>query len=970
MNVNSSNYSSMSASANKGISGLMSGMDTESMVEKMLSGTQGKIDKQEQLKQQLKWKQTIYQDVTKSINSFYSKYFDTGFGSTLTNNFAKTSFFDAMISTVKSGDAVKVLGSSSSALTADMRLAVKQLATAAKLESTTAMSRDQKISGKKISDDSLTANFEKKVVFKVDGTELSVNLNNINTEEGIANAFQKALDDNGITGVTAKVFEGRFRLVSDNPATTISVNSLASTSLGLKATGLGYTNTRIIKDTDDNAIGMMLQSGTMEPDAGVSFTVSVDGVAKDIKLNSVADASGNVTMGSVRDAMQAQLKRAFGDYVTVDIEGTGADQRLTLSLDIKDGSGNTENGHEMTITGVDANKVGLTPGSTTLLSGSTKLRDMGVNGDAYAFTINGVKFNFTGDDTVSSMINKINNSGAGVKINYSSLQNTFSLEATSTGAKFGIDASQQKGNLLSVIFGNDKFEAGATAGSAQLTTKTVAGSTGGLPSDYTATSGSLSVNVNGTKHTFTLSPRTDDAGKSLPYSKDEVEARFNLWLVGKFGTTGTADAPVANISYSDGKLSVAEGFTVSFDKTKVDLDKPSDVEEAMKSDLGLAFGFTQKAATNVATGDTDISEIDQLAGLTALKADGTAATKLSEIATLDGQNVQYENGRLTLSGSGTIDFTGNAKMAALFGDSVTLSTGAADPNAIKAGQDALIMINGVETSRSSNSLTIDGVSLELTKESKSTTDPADPTKKIYEETVIGTARDTEKIVEGFKEFVKDYNEMTKKLTDYVGEDPNFRTYKPLTEAQKKDMSDREIELWEEKAKQGLVRSDSNIDGFLTQMRQALYSKPDGSKLALYNIGIETGTWDKKGQLTLDEGALRKALSADPDSVKVLFTDSTEGLSKKITETVERYAKVSSANTGILVALAGAEGFASNKSSNSMYLQIKSIDDKLKDLKIRYEKERQRYWNQFNSMETIMAQYNSQSSYISQQFGSV
>lgn len=970
MNVNSSNYSSMKSSANKGISGLMSGMDTESMVEKMLSNTQSKIDKQEALKQQMKWKQTIYQDVTKSINSFYSKYFDPSFGSTLTNNFAKTSFFDAMISTVKSGDAVKVLGSSSSALTADMRIAVKQLATAAKMESTAAMSRDQKISGKQISNDSLTANFEKKVVFKVDSTEVTVNLNNITTEEGIANAFQKAMDDKGITGVTAKVFEGRFRLVSNSPTTTISVDSLASSSLGLKATGLGYTNTRIIKDTDDNAIGMMLQSGAMEPDAGISFTVSVDGVAKDIKLNSVADASGKVTIEAVRDAMQTQLKRAFGDYVKVDIDASGAEKRLTLTLDIKDSDGNTESGHEMTVTGVDANKVGLTPGATTLLSGSTKLRDMGVTGDAYAFTINGVKFNFTGDDTISNMISKINNSGAGVKINYSSLQNTFSLEATSTGAKFGIEASQQKGNLLSVIFGDDKFEAGGTAGSTQLTTKTVNGTTGGLPSDYTTKSGALSINVNGTKHTFTLSPRTDADGNSLPYSKDEVDARFNLWLVGKFGTTGTADAPVANISYADGKLSVADGFTVSFDQTKVDLDKPSDVEEAMKTDLGLAFGFTQKAATNVASGDTDISQVNQLNGLTALKSDGTAATKLSEIAQLNGQAVQFENGRLTLSGSGTIDFTGDAGMAALFGDSVTLSSGAVKAGAVQAGQDALLIINGVETSRSSNSLTIDGVSLELTKESKFTTDPADPDKKIYDETVIGTARDTEKIVEGFQEFVKDYNEMVKKLTDYVGEDPNYRTYKPLTEAQKKDMSDREIELWEEKAKEGLVRSDSNIDGFLTQMRQALYSKPDGSKLALYNIGLETGTWDKKGQLTLDEGALRKALSADPDSVKVLFTDTTEGLSAKITETVERYAKVSSANTGLLVALAGAEGFASNKTSNSMYLQIKSIDDKLKDLKVRYEKERQRYWNQFNSMETIMAQYNSQSSYISQQFGSV
>ena len=964
MNINSSNYT-VSSSGNKGISGLMSGMDTESMVEKMLSGTQAKIDKQEALKQQATWKQEIYQDIIKSINGFYGKYFDTSYGSTLSNNFAKTSFFDSMISTVKSGDAVKVLGSSSSALTEDMRLQIKQLASAAKIESTQQMSTGRQISGAQISDAKLTSNFEKKVVFKVDSKEITVNLNNITTEEGMVSAFQSALDGAGVTGVTAKIYNGRFRLVSDNSSTKLSIDTEKSTDLGLKTSGFSYSNNSIIKDTDGNEVGAMLQSGTVRADAGISFTVTVDGVAKDITLNSVADSNGNVTIESVRDSMQTQLKRAFGDYVKVGIDSTGAEKRLTLSLEVKNSAGQIEKGHEMTITGVDASKVGLTPGSTTLLSGSTKLRDIGSMGDAYSFTINGVSFNFTGDDTISTAMSKINNSGAGVKINYSSLSDSFTMEATSTGAKYGIEMSQQKGNFLGAIFGNDKFEVGGSLGSKQLVTNTVKSSTGGLDPMYTTKSGGISIIVNGTKHNFTLNPKRDDK----PYTAAEVETELNSWLGQKFGAYLDASGnPVANISYENGQLKVADGFTVVFEQTKVDLDNPTALEKAKETDFALAFGFSQTAASNVAGADTNISELKQLDGLTALKADGTAATKLSEIATLNGHQVSFENGRLTLTGSGNINFSGNDKMAALFGgDSFTLSDGSMKTGAVKAGQDALLTINGVETSRSSNSITMDGVSLELTKESKYTTDASG--NKIYEDTVIGTTRDADKIVEGFKNFVNDYNEMIKKLNDYVSEDPKFRTYKPLTDAQKKEMSDREIELWEEKAKQGLIRSDSTVEGFLALMRQALYSKPDSSKFALYNIGVETSTWDTKGQLTLDETALRKALSSDPDSVKALFTDSVEGLSTKISDTVNKYARLSSASTGILVSLAGAEGFSTNKKNNTMYNQIKSIDDKLKDLKIRYEKERQRYWKQFNSMETIMAQYNSQSSYISQQFGS-
>ncbi|MEG0778910.1 MAG: flagellar cap protein FliD N-terminal domain-containing protein, partial [Oscillospiraceae bacterium] len=69
-NIGNSNYFSASRSSNKGMSGLASGMDTENMVKQMLAGTQAKIDKQNQLKQQAEWKQTIYRDVISSINSF------------------------------------------------------------------------------------------------------------------------------------------------------------------------------------------------------------------------------------------------------------------------------------------------------------------------------------------------------------------------------------------------------------------------------------------------------------------------------------------------------------------------------------------------------------------------------------------------------------------------------------------------------------------------------------------------------------------------------------------------------------------------------------------------------------------------------------------------------------------------------------------------------------------------------------
>ena len=84
---------------------------------------------------------------------------------------------------------------------------------------------------------------------------------------------------------------------------------------------------------------------------------------------------------------------------------------------------------------------------------------------------------------------------------------------------------------------------------------------------------------------------------------------------------------------------------------------------------------------------------------------------------------------------------------------------------------------------------------------------------------ITVSQDTDKMMDGIKEFVDEYNKLVKTLNDYLDEDASYRDYQPLTAAQKKEMSEREIELWEEKAKEGLLRRDSTIETFLQQMRK-------------------------------------------------------------------------------------------------------------------------------------------------------
>ena len=72
-----------------------------------------------------------------------------------------------------------------------------------------------------------------------------------------------------------------------------------------------------------------------------------------------------------------------------------------------------------------------------------------------------------------------------------------------------------------------------------------------------------------------------------------------------------------------------------------------------------------------------------------------------------------------------------------------------------------------------------------------------------------------------KAFVEDYNKIMDKIYSLVTEKTN-KDYPPLTEAQKEEMREEEIEKWEKKAKQGYLRNDSEMRRFMDNMQSAIF----------------------------------------------------------------------------------------------------------------------------------------------------
>jgi hypothetical protein len=142
--------------------------------------------------------------------------------------------------------------------------------------------------------------------------------------------------------------------------------------------------------------------------------------------------------------------------------------------------------------------------------------------------------------------------------------------------------------------------------------------------------------------------------------------------------------------------------------------------------------------------------------------------------------------------------------------------------------------------------------------------------------------------------VEQYNELIGTLNSLVDEESTYRSYPPLTAAQKKEMSEKEIELWEEKSKCGLVRNDANIESFLSAARSALYQKPEDCEFALYDIGIETSSdWSDKGKLVIDEDALKNMIESNPQAIESLFSSTQDGLAVTLNDIIKRTANTSS-----------------------------------------------------------------------------
>ncbi len=307
------------------------------------------------------------------------------------------------------------------------------------------------------------------------------------------------------------------------------------------------------------------------------------------------------------------------------------------------------------------------------------------------------------------------------------------------------------------------------------------------------------------------------------------------------------------------------------------------------------------------------------------------------------------------------------------------------------GVNALLSYNGATgIEQQSNQFTINGINFDI---------------KAKGTTTVTVDTDTDAAYDKIKNFVDKYNELVDKMGKLLGEKPN-RDFRPLSAEQKEAMKEKEIELWEEKAKKGLLRNDSIIASTMQSIRGSLYNPVEGLEdkafNSLYHIGINTEKYSAGsigGKLEIDEEKLKKAISEDVNGVlELLFKEPGEvpkwddKSGKQIpNETVQGKGGVITRmyNTmidgmGEIIGKAGPGeeagmfrsinprlmlDFVTKHSSISMLdKDMTSLNRRINDLNEQLFRTEDRYYRQFAAMEKFVQQMNSQGSWMMQQLG--
>ena len=285
------------------------------------------------------------------------------------------------------------------------------------------------------------------------------------------------------------------------------------------------------------------------------------------------------------------------------------------------------------------------------------------------------------------------------------------------------------------------------------------------------------------------------------------------------------------------------------------------------------------------------------------------------------------------------------------------------------GQDAIISLNGAEFTSDTNNFTVNGLTITANALSEVTGTDANG-NKIYATTTITTADDVDGIYDTIKNFFKEYNELIKEM-DTAYNAKAAKDYEPLTAEEKEAMTEEEVEKWETKIKDSLLRRDSDLGTLINAFKMTMLGSytVNGEKYSLSSFGINTLSYftaaeNERGMYHIDGDADDENTSSNTDRLKAMIASDPETVVGFFTQLMTDF---QNKMDGIMKATDYRSRY---KVYDDKRLQTEYDDytDKIKDQEKKLANLEDRYYDQFAAMEKAMSNLSSQQSYISNLFG--
>lgn len=273
-------------------------------------------------------------------------------------------------------------------------------------------------------------------------------------------------------------------------------------------------------------------------------------------------------------------------------------------------------------------------------------------------------------------------------------------------------------------------------------------------------------------------------------------------------------------------------------------------------------------------------------------------------------------------------------------------------------EDTEVVYNGATLKSANTSIDVAGVTLNLLG-----------TTAAGETVNVTVSNDTSAVYDTIKEFITEYNSILKTMNTYY-DAASASSYEVLTDDQKKAMSDDEVDKWNTKIKDSLLRRDSTLSGLISTMKTNMMgtvTASNGKTYSLANLGITTssknynegGLLHIKGDEDDDEFAdstntLMQMLEEDPDTVKEVLS----GLAKNLYDGLNKKMGTST--------LSSALTFYNDK---EMASQLSDYKKEISDWESKLSDMEERYYSQFSAMETALAKLQSQQNSLANYLGS-